>query len=77
MAQKNAMPTKTQQAAIKRAGLDPREWTVKKDLPSQLIIIHRYDKTVKLINKKAATGAGTSNDGMAKYDSATIAQKRS
>ena len=27
--------------------------------------------------RKAATGAGTSNDGMDKYDSATLAQKRS
>ena len=77
MAQKNAMPTKAQQAAIKRAGLDPREWTVKKELPSQLIIIHRHDKTAELINKKAATGAGTSNDGKPNIDGASVAQKRS
>lgn len=49
MAQKNAMPTKDQQAAMRRDGLDPREWTVKKELPSQLIIIHRGDKTVRMI----------------------------
>lgn len=51
MAQKNATPTRGQQAAIKRAGLDPREWTVKKELPSQLIIIRRSDKEMRMINK--------------------------
>ena len=51
VAQKNTTPTKGQQAAIKRAGLDPREWTVKKELPSQLIIIRRSDKEMRMINK--------------------------
>ena len=54
MAQKNATPTRDQQAAIKRAGLDPREWTVKKELPSQLIIIRRGDKAMRMIGKEKA-----------------------
>lgn len=51
MAQKNATPTRDQQAAIKRAGLDPREWTVKKELPSQLIIINLIDSEFKMVSK--------------------------
>lgn len=51
MPQKNATPTRDQQAAIKRAGLDPREWTVKKELYSQLIICHRITGDVKLLSK--------------------------
>ena len=51
MAQKNATPTRDQQAAIKRAGLDPREWTVKKELYSQLIIINRIDGEFKMVSK--------------------------
>ena len=51
MAQKNATPTKEQQAAIKRAGLNPLAWTVKKELPSQLIIFHRITGSFRVINK--------------------------
>lgn len=53
MAQKNATPTREQQVAIKRAGFDPSEWTVKKELPSQLIIIRRGDKAMQMIDKKS------------------------
>ena len=52
MAQKNTTPTKAQQEAMKRAGLDPREWTVKKELSSQLIIIRRGDHEVRMIDKE-------------------------
>lgn len=51
MAQKNTTPTKAQYAAMKRAGLDPREWTVGKELPSRLIIIRRGDGAVDMIKK--------------------------
>lgn len=51
MPQKNVTPTRDQQAAIKRAGLDPREWTVKKELYSQLIICHRITGSFQVINK--------------------------
>ena len=51
MAQKNATPTREQKEAIKKAGLNPLMWTVLKELPSGLIIIHRIEKSVKLINK--------------------------
>ena len=51
MAQKNTTPTKAQQEVMRRAGLDPREWIVKKELPSQLIIIRRGDGAVDMIKK--------------------------
>jgi hypothetical protein len=51
MAQKNATPTREQKEAIKKAGLNPLMWTVLKELPSGLIIIHRIEKAVKLISK--------------------------
>jgi hypothetical protein len=51
MAQKNATPTKDQQAAMKRAGLNPLMWVVKKELPSQMIIFHRITGSFQVINK--------------------------
>lgn len=49
MSQKNATPTKAQLAFIKAAEL--KYWTVLKDLPSSLIIRHRWTGEVKHINK--------------------------
>ena len=51
MPQKNATPTKDQQAAIQAAGLNPKDWTVKKERPSQMIIIRRRDHKVRMIDK--------------------------
>ena len=51
MAQKNATPTKAQKTAIEKAGLNPKFWTVKKVLPSSLIVIHRITGEVKLIDQ--------------------------
>lgn len=51
MAQKNATPNKLQQAAIKKAGLDPQVWSIKKELPSSLIIINKNTGEMKLIDK--------------------------
>lgn len=51
MAQKNATPTKAQQESIKKNGLNPLVWTVKKELPSQLIILHRITGEFKMINR--------------------------
>ena len=51
MAQKNATPSRIQQASIKAAGLNPAWWTVLKDLPVSLIIKHRLTGEVKIINK--------------------------
>jgi hypothetical protein len=51
MAQKNATPTREQQASIKAAELNPLMWTVLKELPSSLIIKHRITDEVKLIKK--------------------------
>lgn len=51
MAQKNATPTRSQQASIKAAGLNAAEWVVVKELPSQLIIRNRDTNQHKLINR--------------------------
>ena len=51
MAQKNAIPNKAQQEAIRTAGLSPLYWTVARDLPSSMIICHRETKEFRLIDK--------------------------
>ena len=49
--QKNATPSKEQQAAIKGSGLRHWEWTVLQELQYTMIIKHRISGEVKLINK--------------------------
>ena len=51
MAQKNATPSTEQQENICRAGLNPAEWTVIKDLLYSMIIRNRITNEVKLIGK--------------------------
>lgn len=51
MAQKNATPTKEQQAVLRKHGLQEYEWVVIKDTGGSLIICHRVTKQVKLIEK--------------------------
>jgi hypothetical protein len=69
MAQKNATPNKEQQAAIKKAGLKPLMWSVKKELPSQLIIIHRITGEFKVVNKeKTAPSATNTESGKGESD---------
>lgn len=51
MAQKNATPSKVQQAVIKKNGLQPMCWTVLQDLTHSMIIRHRVTGDVKVINK--------------------------
>ena len=51
MAQKNATPTKDQQASIKSAGLNAAQWVVVKELPSQLIIRNRDTNEHRLIDR--------------------------
>jgi hypothetical protein len=51
MAQKNATPSKEQQAALKKNGLRPWEWVVLQNLHHTMIIRHRFSGEVKLINK--------------------------
>lgn len=54
MAQKNATPSKAQQASIKAAGLNVLTWVVQKELPKSLIVRHRITGEIKLIEKKGA-----------------------
>lgn len=51
MAKKNATPSRIQQASIKAAGLNPDDWVVVKELPSQLIIRNRDTNKYKMIDR--------------------------
>ncbi len=51
MAQKNATPSKVQQAVIKKNGLRPLFWTALQDLTNSIIIRHRFTVEVKVIDK--------------------------
>lgn len=51
MAQKNATPTKEQQAVIKANGLNVLTWTVVKELPGSLIVRNRINGDFKVIKK--------------------------
>lgn len=51
MAQKNATPSKEQQEAIKKNGLQPLCWTVLQNLSHSMIIRHRVTGEVKVIAK--------------------------
>lgn len=51
MAQKNATPSKAQAEIIRRNDLDPRYFTVIKDLNHSMIIKNRFTGEVKLIDK--------------------------
>lgn len=51
MAQKNAAPTKEQQAVMKRHDLNPLVWSVIQDLNRSMIVRHRITGEVKLIDK--------------------------
>ncbi len=49
--QKNTSPTREQREALKKAGLNPLTWAIKKDLPSSLIVLHRITGEFRVINK--------------------------
>lgn len=51
MAQKNATPSKEQQAVMKRNDLQPACWTVLQDLHNSMIVRHRITGEVKVIDK--------------------------
>ena len=51
MAQKNATPSKEQQAIMKRNDLQPACWTVLQDLHHSMIVRHRITGEVKVIDK--------------------------
>lgn len=49
--QKNATPSREQQAALKKAGLDPLYWVVKKELTMPMIARNRQTGEWWLIDK--------------------------
>ncbi len=51
MAQKNATPSKAQAEIIRRAGLDPQEYAVVKDLTYSIIVRHRATDEFKVLDK--------------------------
>lgn len=51
MAQKNATPTREQQAVLVKNGLRPALWVVVKDLPGSLIVKQRITGEFRVINK--------------------------
>lgn len=51
MAQKNATPTRDQQAILKKNGLIPVEWVVIRDLNRSMIIRNWITKEIKMIDK--------------------------
>ena len=51
MAQKNATPTGEQMEAMTRAGLNPEDWVVIRDLRYRMIIRSRVTNEVKMIGK--------------------------
>lgn len=53
MAQKNAAPDKRQRALIRAHGLDPKYYTVMRELNYSMFLRDRRDGIVKLIDKKS------------------------
>ena len=52
MAQKNAAPDKRQAQIIKSRGLDPRYYTVMRELNYSMFLKDRRSGTVRIIDKK-------------------------
>lgn len=52
MAQKNATPTKEQQAMLKANGLNPLFWVIVKDLMDSVIVRNRLSGEFKLVSKR-------------------------
>ena len=52
MAQKNATPTKEQQAVLKNRGLNPLFWVVVRDLQDSMIVRNRVSGEFKVVTKK-------------------------
>ena len=44
-------PTVAQKKLLKAKHLDPDNWLVERDTPEQMVIIHRYGQSVRVIRK--------------------------
>lgn len=44
-------PTRTQKQLISNKGLNPRNWFVVKDTPTEMQLIHRNTDTIRVIRK--------------------------
>ena len=46
-------PTVAQRKLIEKMGLHPENWLVVKDLPGQMVVVHRYSsKTTRTLHKE-------------------------
>lgn len=45
-------PSWNQRKLIQQLGLDPHDWLVVKDQPTEMVIVHRFTQTVRTINKE-------------------------
>lgn len=52
MAQKNATPTKEQQEALRKAGLDPLHWVVTEEFPTFIVAYNWQTWEWRMIDKK-------------------------
>ena len=44
-------PTYEQRKVIHQSGLDPHDWLVVKNTPTEMVLIHRSDKTTRILSK--------------------------
>ena len=44
-------PTWNQRKVLEAWGLNPLDWLVSKDTPTEMVLIHRYTSTTKTIHK--------------------------
>lgn len=44
-------PTYEQRKTIQRLGLNPMDWLVSKDTPTEMMLVHRYTNAIRTIQK--------------------------
>ena len=49
-------PTWNQRKVLEAWGLNPLDWLVSKDTPTEMVLIHRYTSTTKTIAKGVMQG---------------------
>lgn len=45
-------PTYSQRKVLEEWGLNPRDWLVSKDTPTEMVLIHRHTEQTKTIHKR-------------------------
>lgn len=47
-------PTKKQSIFIEKHGLNPKNWMVERDTPSEMVLVHKhFDNQVRIIHKES------------------------